>query len=47
MSAMMNAPGVSITAISWPSISSIDAVTSTNSVAAVGELTSNFFDPSL
>ena len=47
MSAVRNAPGVSITATYRPSVASIAAVTRTDSVAAVGEVTSIFFYPSL
>ena len=47
MSAVRNAPGTSITATSRPSIASIAAVMNTNSVTAVGEVTSDFFYPDL
>ena len=47
MLAVRNYPSASITATSRPSITSIDVVMSTNSVAAVGEVTSDFFDPAL
>ena len=47
MSAFRKNPGASITATYWTSIALIYAVTRTHSVAAVGEVTSDFFDPSL
>ena len=47
MSAVRNNPGASITTTSCPYVTSIAAVMSTNSVDAVGEVTSDFFDPVL
>ena len=47
MSDVKNAPGASIIVTSRPYVASIAAVTSTNSVAAVEEGTSDFFNPSL
>ena len=47
VSVVRNAPGESIMATSWISAASIYAVMSTKSVAAVGEVTSDFFDPDL
>ena len=47
MSAVRNAPGTSITVTSWTSIALIYAVMRTDSVAAVGEVTSKFLSFSL
>ena len=47
MSASRNVPGASITLSYRPSVASISALTSTDSVDAVGEVTSDLFNPDI